>query len=568
MHSPPPEFVNPYSCGPFPASVGAQEKNCQRLEKLQDAFSRATGWAVQWFPEEPEHSTVGENTTPDRGGLADAYPFRLKPLAKKSAPYKGVPKGLPSVGTQEAVALLAEEVSKLLREIARLQRTLWEREAELATGVPVVAEPLDKRNWARNWAYRLQAVLRAGVEAVGADAAELYLLDDATTCLKLRSVWGLPIQKLAEPARALRGALADLEALLGHAVVLDDVARMPHWQVPESGFGAAVCVPVSTESTLLGTLWVFSKESRDFTPQQTNILEVIAGRIATELEREVLLAEAAAAQPWKEHLYQLERWHEEQPGWVVPCWEGWDIGLWKESHEAGWGELFQWFPWGDQWMGLAIGRVQEQGLRAVLEAVRVRSALQAHRSSTLQPHRLLQQTHQTLWASSVGDYRTSVWLGRLARQTGPHTADSQLIYASAGRMGLLLLTSKGWKSLSEKSMPLGQPTWVSEPLGDASSEEKTDCSKTMPTYRSRQRRLRRGEVLVIFPEREGVSDSQSLGSPPASPLQEIESRLAEHLRPHLHAPAPRLAELAQKFLQKAAREVGPLPKSLYVLKAR
>ena len=58
--------------------------------------------------------------------------------------------------------------------------------------------------------------------------------------------------------------------------------------MPED-FAAAVCVPVSTPTTLLGTLWVFCNQRRDFNDRETNILEVVAGRIAADLEREMLL---------------------------------------------------------------------------------------------------------------------------------------------------------------------------------------------------------------------------------------------------------------------------------------
>ena len=459
---------------------------------------------------------------------------------------------------------MAEGVAELLGEIDRLQQTLWQREAELATGVPLVADSSDRRNLAP----RLQAVLRAGVESVGADAAGLYLLDEATTCLKLRSVWGLPIQKLAHPPRPLRGALADLEALLGHAVVLNDLRRMPCWESPEKGFGSAVCVPVSTETTLLGTLWFFSKEPRDFTSQQTNILEVIAGRIAVELEREVLLADAMALKPWKRHMYDLQQWHEEQAGWNAPCLEGWEIGLWKESGESGWGEFFLHFPWAEG-VGLTLGRVEERGLRAVLEAVRVRSTLQSLAAHFRQPHRLLQQTHQVLRTCSGGHGPISVWVSRLVRAKNVPSGDAELIYAPAGPIRLVLVTPQGWKSLSETTPPLGEYRRFSSESNRLLTEHQPAPNQKMPIYKSRRRRLHRGEVLVVFPAipTEAKRSLEPNGKRHVV-LNEIEARLAEHLRRYLDGPAPRLAELVQNFLQKIGQDMGQIPQSLYVLKAR
>ena len=121
---------------------------------------------------------------------------------------------------------LADALGKLWGELLATRHALWQREAELAAGVPLVLRR--RRRDMPPLGERLEAVLRGGAEAIGCQAAALYLLDPATTELKLRSSWGLPRKRLTDPARPLRGALADLEALLGHAVVLTDdrVARL------------------------------------------------------------------------------------------------------------------------------------------------------------------------------------------------------------------------------------------------------------------------------------------------------------------------------------------------------
>ena len=167
-------------------------------------------------------------------------------------------------------------------------------------------------------ATRLEAVLRSGAEAIGCHAAALYLLDEATSKLKLRSCWGLPLDRLTAPARPLQGAVADLEALLGHAVVLEDTRLLRHWNVPED-FPAAACVPVSTPTTILGTLWVFSSEKRDLNDHQTNILEVVAGRVAADLEREMLWNEAMAAAEFKTQLAAAERLQRERASHDCPA---------------------------------------------------------------------------------------------------------------------------------------------------------------------------------------------------------------------------------------------------------
>src|SRR5690606_15231380 len=72
---------------------------------------------------------------------------------------------------------LALAVGGLLAEIHRLRHALWQREAELAAGVPVTVRPDDGPHLAE----RLQSVLKSGADAVGCQAAALYLLDDSTS---------------------------------------------------------------------------------------------------------------------------------------------------------------------------------------------------------------------------------------------------------------------------------------------------------------------------------------------------------------------------------------------------
>src|SRR5262249_31317690 len=106
-------------------------------------------------------------------------------------------------------------------------------------------------------------------------------------------------------ARPLRGSLADLEALLGHAVVLTDKALHAHWRVPEQAFAACVCVPVASANMPLGTLWLFAREPREFSDSQTNIIEVVAGRLAADLERQLLADEARRARTGPRELAKL-----------------------------------------------------------------------------------------------------------------------------------------------------------------------------------------------------------------------------------------------------------------------
>ena len=93
---------------------------------------------------------------------------------------------------------------------------------------------------------------------------------------------GTSIRPAYAPAGVCRVRWPISEALLGHAVVLENTGSMPGWNAPED-FAAAVCVPVSSSTTILGTLWVFCDETRDFTDHETSMVEIVAGKIASDL---------------------------------------------------------------------------------------------------------------------------------------------------------------------------------------------------------------------------------------------------------------------------------------------
>ena len=223
------------------------------LHGILRAFQDITGWSLRYVAgAEPK---VGAESKPasERTWTAPITPgegsppghLRLEPL--DSASVAGAART--AMGFETARAL-ASAIAGMLEELQKTRHVLWQREAELAAGVPLV--PLSDEE--SHLAEKLQTTLRGAAEAVDCQAAALYLIDEGTTELKMRSCWGLPFERLMAPARAMKGELADLEALLGHAVVMENTAMMPGWKSPED-FASAVCVPVASGTMLLGTLW-------------------------------------------------------------------------------------------------------------------------------------------------------------------------------------------------------------------------------------------------------------------------------------------------------------------------
>ena len=134
----------------------------------------------------------------------------------------------------------------------------------------------------------LHQLLKESAKLADFSAASLYLLDSQQKMLKLRSCWGLPEERLLDPPKPLHDSLADVEAILGQIVVVNEDYLMEMWRVPED-FPMAVCLPVMSQQSIWGTLWLFSDQRRDCTEHELSLMEYITERLATELEKSALL---------------------------------------------------------------------------------------------------------------------------------------------------------------------------------------------------------------------------------------------------------------------------------------
>jgi hypothetical protein len=273
-----------------PPALRWTDEDRSPLEAVRAAFRHSTGLTLEYVmadaPSKP--NLTWSAPVPPGVGVPPGLVRLLGSDAGASAESVGNSAVLADLAANPAaLGDLALSIGNLWQELLITRQALAEREAELAATVPVIEHPEESQRLLA----RMQAALQSGAETVGCQAAALYLLDDATTELKLRASWNLPKRRLTAPARPLHDQLADLEALLGHAVVLEDPQMFELWRVPES-CAACVCLPVSTATIPLGTVWFFADESRTFSDHDTGVLELVAGRIASDLERATLLAEA------------------------------------------------------------------------------------------------------------------------------------------------------------------------------------------------------------------------------------------------------------------------------------
>jgi serine phosphatase RsbU (regulator of sigma subunit) len=326
--------------------------------------------------------------------------------------------------------------------------------------------------------------------------------------------------------------MADLEALLGHAVVLSDPELMQHWKAPED-FPAAVCVPVSTPTTLLGTFWIYCTDRRDFDDRQTNILEIVAGRLAADLEREMLLREGIDAAQLKRQLSAAEQLQQNQLPTIAPLLDNWELAGWTVQSQPVGGDFYDWFCLPQGLLAVAVGDAMERGLKAAMAASALKAALRSHGQYHRQAEQALKQINLTLWTGSAGDQYATLFYGLIETSTG------RVCYSPAGDPGVVLLKKDGWKSLSH-------PT----PLLGASPEAD---------YESFACELRPGEALVIFTD--GFRDATDREGRPLG-----EAGVAEPLAARLNLSADQLADLARQTLHTHAANPDRDDRTVLVIK--
>jgi hypothetical protein len=446
------------------SDASAKTDEVPGLESFCHAFEDVTGWSLR---------KAGASTTSD----SQVSDYLLPPTGEDCG-FVLQPASLPTDQKAQAEAAgkplelgrarpLAESMAEVLQELQNTRLALLQREADLAAGVPVAA----RHDEEAHLAMRLEAILKGGAQAIGCQAAAVYMLDEATTELNMRSSWGLPNRCFLAPARPLRGSVADLEALIGHAVVIEDAHLLPHWKVPEP-YAAAICVPVSSPTEPLGTLWMFTDDVTDFSEAQTNLVEIIADRISSELQREMLLTECVSSKQVDRQLVRAAEWQRDHQPNVVPLLDDWRLVGWTSESPMLNSGFFDWFVPQDGSLTVTLGHGDGPMIQSALTAATLQSSIRSHAQHIHDTRKLIGHVNETLWNSSAGGDFASMFIGKIDPDTGV------LEYCSAGEAGALLVGTNSVTSLVSPSLPL-----ASEPDNN---------------YQQQTAKLEPGDHLVLF----------------------------------------------------------------------
>jgi putative methionine-R-sulfoxide reductase with GAF domain len=324
---------------------------------------------------------------------------------------------------------------------------------------PVVTAPRAAINEARDHArqanldQRLTAVLRGMVRGLACDGADFYVLNDPTNELVLRAHHQEDGREPGDKRRTLMGASADVAALAGNALVLEDDLDVATWAVPV-WCGAAICLPVASDETIYGTLWIYCREPRSFTNAEVELVEIVAGRLAVELELNKWRSGASAnlATPAAEPTATPIVVKQPASSRIARPMSHPQLDDWELAGLAFTGERVQSFY---DWQTLADGRTlvvagsmntNEQLTDGLLEAARI--ALRSHAQHAGEAGELLSAANHTLWLASPGGEGLSMAVAMLAAD-GTHAT-----VALAGNAGFAMWSgsSSDWTATTCPAM--------------------------------------------------------------------------------------------------------------------
>jgi serine phosphatase RsbU (regulator of sigma subunit) len=351
---------------------------------------------------------------------------------------------LPCVPMDQAQELLAS-IERLVGRLDAAEEIIRRQEAELATSVVVTSHP-DRQ---QETADRLESILESTSRAIGAVAGAIYLLDDETTSLKMRACFGLPRSRLAQPPRELRGSLADLEALLGNAVLLSDIEMMREWPSPEE-FASAIVVPVGTQTMPHGTMWFWSTKSRSYSATEVEVTNLAAGRVMGEIEQSILGHEVHQSRVVQKQMDTASLTQASMLPDNQILHEDFDIGGWTFQKGSLGGAFHHWDIVPSGMMTFALGTADQHGPEGSIVATSAHAIIKTLWNQGSSPQQILRVLNDAHWSMTDADWSTAIALFQINPVTGYGSV------CNAGDIQSFIVSSRGARPIGTLRPAVGK----------------------------------------------------------------------------------------------------------------
>ncbi len=407
-------------------------------EEIQDvlrSFTEATHWSVSERSRQPESKNkMPGHHLPNQSGISNRWRL-IETMVQDGVLDSSESTESSFVPMDRAQNLLAS-IERLVARLELAEATVRNQEGELATAMGVTSYS----DRGRETADRLESILDSVARSVGAVAGALYLLDDETTTLKMRACIGLPKTRLTAPPRELQGSLADLEALLGNAVLLSDIEMMPDWPSPEK-FSAALVVPVGSTTMPHGTMWFWSEQPRSYSPTEVEVANLAAGRVMSEIEQSLLGQEVHESRAVQKQIDTASLIQASMLPDNQVLHEDFDVNGWTFQSGTIGGGFHHWDVNHQEMMTISLGNANLSGPEGAIVATSIQSIVRTLWQSNNNPMSIMRTINDTLWGMRDADWTASMGL----IQINPITGYGSI--CSAGDIQSFVISHRGFRPI-------------------------------------------------------------------------------------------------------------------------
>ncbi len=173
--------------------------------------------------------------------------------------------------TRDTLALKFKAQLKALREITRAISSAWSLDETLALITSKTARVMD------------------------VDSCSIYLLDDHDEYLVLKATTGLAAQAVGHARLKFGEGLTGHAVRIGKPVAASHASRDPHFkylpETKEKTFQSLLAVPLVAREKVIGAINIQTREGREYSPDEIELLSIIADVAAGELEKAMLYEE-------------------------------------------------------------------------------------------------------------------------------------------------------------------------------------------------------------------------------------------------------------------------------------
>ena len=354
-------------------------------------------------------------------------------------------------------------------------------------------------------------ILDLAIQAINAQRGVLMILEGERLLVRAHKGDGFRISSAVRDR-----VLNDRKSILVRDAQLDDAFK-GRMSIVEQKVHTMMAAPLQTKDRIIGLIYVDSPFIlREFAKDDLDLLTVMANVAAIRIENARLAEVEAAERMMKRDLAQAEDIQKLALPETAPTVPGADLAGYNAACRTVGGDYYDFIPYADGRVGLALGDVSGKGMPASLMMMALHARVQVLAEDTGDLGAFMMRLNKATCVKCPSNRFITFFFSVLDAATG------DLKFANAGHNPPILIQASGETAMLEGGGPV---------LGILS----------IAPYAEMRASVERGGMLVLYSD--GVTEATN------SSYEEFgENRLIEVLRANRHLPAAAIVEAVTKAL--------------------